>query len=250
MPVWKMKYIAAVFTALLFCLLICSLPSHAVISSTMYSNGGSVIVNTDESWETSNNLLRFGTVNDSYEYGGKSQTIVSLGRTGIMKQDSTKVETLGMLNAFDSAGMFATQTNIPESMCDQANFIAGYGNTSSSRYPETQSVEGLWGLMGSGPGTSYESQVVVDDTVVGVSVSGTTPSGYLYEDVKGSIHSGFDANSTDMQYAYSRHDHGLLTSDDNKSLDAGFDWLWDTSADETVNESANESVSNETEEGD
>lgn len=242
-----MKYIAAVFTALLFCLLICSLPSHAVISSTMYSNGGSVIVNTDESWETSNNLLRFGTVNDSYEYGGKSQTIVSLGRTGIMKQDSTKVETLGMLNAFDSAGMFSTQTNVPETICDASDFIAGYGGSNESRYPETQTVEGLWGLMGSGPGTTYESQVEVNDKVVGVSVKGTTPSGYLYEDVKGSLKSGLDVNSSTLQYSYSRHDHGLLTSDENKSLDGGFDWLWDTNADEIV--SANESVTNETEEG-
>ena len=242
-----MKPLAAVFVALCFVLLICSLPSHAVISSTMYSNGGSVIVNTDESWETSNNLLRFGTVNDSYLYNGKSQTIVSLGRTGIMKQDSTKVETLGMLNAFDSAGMFSTQTNTPESMCDQSNFIAGYGNQSSSRYPETQTVEGLWGLMGSGPGTTYESQVEVNGKVVGVSVKGTTPQGYLYEDVKGSLKSGLDKNSSLMQYSYSRHDHGVLTSDENKTLDAGFDWLWDTNADEIV--SANESVSNETEEG-
>ena len=244
-----MKYIAAVFTALLFCLLICSLPSHAVISSTMYSNGGSIVVNTDESWETSNNLMRFGTVNDSYLYNGKSQTIVSLGRTGVMKQDSTKVETLGMLNAFDSAGMFSTQTNIPESMCDQSNFIAGYGNQSSSRYPETQTVEGLWGLMGSGPGTTYESQVEVKGKTAGVSVKGTTPQGYLYEDVKGSLKSGLDTNSSVLQYSYSRHDHGVLNSDTNKSLDAGFDWLWDTDTEEIVNESTNESVSNETEEG-
>lgn len=241
-----MKPLAAVFVALCFVLLICSLPSHAVVSSTVFSNGGSIIINTDESWETSNNLMRFGTVNDSYEYGGKSQTIVSLGRTGIMKQDSTKVETLGMLNAFDSAGMFATQTNIPESMCDSTNFLAGYGNQSSSRYPETQTVEGLWGLMGSGPGTTYESQVEVNDKVVGVSVKGTSPQGYLYEDVKGSMKSGLDVNSSLMQYSYSRHDHGVLTSDMNKTLDGGFDWLWNTNADEIV--LANESVSNETEE--
>ena len=242
-----MKYIAVIFAPLLFCLIICSLPGQAVISSSVYANGGSIIVNTDESWETSDNLMRFGTVNDSYEYGGKSQTIVSLGRTGIMKTDSTKVETLGMLNAFDSAGMFSTQTNIPESMCDQSNFIAGYGNQSSSRYPETQTVEGLWGLMGSGPGTTYESQVEVQGKVVGVSVKGTTPQGYLYEDVKGSLKSGLDVNSSTLQYSYSRHDHGLAMSDENKTLDAGFDWLWDTNADEIV--SANESVTNETEEG-
>lgn len=241
-----MKYIAAVFTALIFVLIICSLPAHAVISSTMYSNGGSIVVNTDESWETSNNLMRFGTVNDSYLYNGKSQTIVSLGRTGIMKQDSTKVETLGMLNAFDSAGMFSTQTNIPESICDSTNFLAGYGNESTSRYPETQTVEGLWGLMGSGPGTTYESQVEVNDKVVGVSVRGTTPQGYLYEDVKGSLKSGLDTNSSPLQYSYSRHDHAVLNSDVNKSLDAGFDWLWDTDTEEIV--SANESVTNETEE--
>ena len=230
-----MKYIAFVFTSLVFCLILCSI-SDAVISSSVYANGGSIIVNTDESWETSDNLMRFGTVNDSYEYGGKSQTIVSLGRTGIMKTDSTRVETLGMLNAFDSAGMFSTQTNIPESMCDQSNFIAGYGNENSSRYPETQTVEGLWGIMGSGPGTTYESQVTTAGTVVGVSVKGTTPSGYLYEDVKGSIKSGLDKNSSLMQYSYSRHDHGVLTSDTNKSLDGGFDWLWDTEIDEIVNE--------------
>ncbi|OQA53518.1 MAG: hypothetical protein BWY45_03017 [Euryarchaeota archaeon ADurb.Bin294] len=230
-----MKYIAFVFASLVFCLILCSI-SDAVISSSVYANGGSIIVNTDESWETSNNLMRFGTVNDSYEYGGKSQTIVSLGRTGIMKSDSTRVETLGMLNAFDSAGMFSTQTNIPESMCDQSNFIAGYGNQSSSRYPETQTVEGLWGLMGSGPGTTYESQVEVNDKVVGVSVKGTTPQGYLYEDVKGSLKSGLDVNSSTLQYSYSRHDRAVLNSDANKSLDGGFDWLWDTETEEIVNE--------------
>lgn len=231
-----MKYLAVIIGSLLFCLLICSI-SDAVISSSVYANGGSIIINTDESWETSNNLMRFGTVNDSYEYGGKSQTIVSLGRTGIMKTDSTKVETLGMLNAFDSAGMFSTQTNIPESMCDQSNFIAGYGNNqSSSRYPETQTVEGLWGLMGSGPGTTYESRVEVQGKTVGVSIKGTTPSGYLYEDVKGSLKSGLDTNSSTLQYSYSRHDHGVLNSDTNKSLDGGFDWLWDTETDEIVNE--------------
>jgi len=230
-----MKYIAFVFASLVFCLILCSI-SDAVISSSVYANGGSIIINTDESWETSNNLMRFGTVNDSYEYGGKSQTIVSLGRTGIMKSDSTRVETLGMLNAFDSAGMFSTQTNIPESMCDQSNFIAGYGNQSSSRYPETQTVEGLWGLMGSGPGTTYESQVEVNDKVVGVSVKGTTPQGYLYEDVKGDLKSGLDTNSSTLQYSYSRHDHAVLNSDANKSLDGGFDWLWDTETEEIVNE--------------
>jgi len=242
-----MKYIALVVVAVCLCLIICSLPAHAAVSSTVFSNGGSIIVNTDESFETSNNLLRFGTVNDSYLYNGKSQTIVSLGRTGIMKTDTTKVETLGMLNAFDSVGMFSTQTNIPESMCDQSNFLSGYGNQSSSRYPETQTVEGLWGLMGSGPGTTYESKVTTAGKTVGVSVKGTTPSGYMYEDVKGSIKSGLDKNSSLMQYSYSRHDHGVLTSDTNKSLDGGFDWLWDTSAEQAVNET-DESVSNQTEE--
>ena len=231
-----MKYIAFAFASLVFCLILCSLPTDAIITSSVYANGGSIIINTDESWETSDNLLRFGAVNDSYEYGGKSQTIVSLGRTGIMKTDSTKVETLGMLNAFDSAGMFSTQTNIPESMCDQSNFLSGYGNQSSSRYPETQTVEGLWGLMGSGPGTTYESQVEVQGKTVGVSIKGTTPSGYLYEDVKGSLKSGLDTNSSIMQYSYSRHDHAVLNSDANKSLDGGFDWLWDTETEEIVNE--------------
>ena len=230
-----MKYIALVFASLIFSLILCSI-SDAVISSSAYANGGSIIVNTDESWETSDNLMRFGTVNDSYEYGGKSQTIVSLGRTGIMKTDSTKVETLGMLNAFDSAGMFSTQTNVPESMCDQSNFLSGYGNQSSSRLPETQTVEGLWGLMGSGHGTTYESQVEVQGKTVGVSVKGTTPSGYLYEDVKGSLKSGLDTNSSTLQYSYSRHDHAVLNSDANKSLDGGFDWLWDTETEEIVNE--------------
>ena len=161
----------------------------------------------------------------------------SLGRTGIQKTESTRVETLGMLNAFDSAGMFSTQTNVPETICDASDFIAGYGgNNSDSRYPETQTVEGLWGLMGSGPGTTYESQVEIAGTVVGVSIKGTTPSGYLYEDVKGSLKSGLDKNSSTLQYSYSRHDHAVLNSDANKSLDGGFDWLWDTETEEIVNE--------------
>ena len=165
-----------------------------------------------------------------------------------MKQDSTKVETLGMLNAFDSAGTFSTQTNVPETICDASDFIAGYGGSNESRYPETQTVEGLWGLMGSGPGTTYESQVEIAGTVVGVSVKGTSPSGYLYEDVKGSIKAGLDKNESTLQYSYSRHDHGLLHSDENKSLDGGFDWLWDTSAEEIVNgtdEAVNETAEEE-----
>jgi len=237
-----------IIIALIFCVVLCALPSHGLVTSSVYSNGGSIIINTDESWETSDNLMRFGTVNDSYIYGGISQTILTLGRTGIQKTDTTRVETTGMLNAFDSAGMFSTQSNIPESMCDQANFIAGYGNGSSSRLPETQTVEGLWGLMGSGPGTTYESQVEVNDKVVGVSVKGTSPQGYLYEDVKGSLKSGLDVNSSTLQYSYSRHDHGLLHSDENKSLDGGFDWLWDTSAEEIVNgtdEAVNETAEEE-----
>lgn len=240
-----MKPIPLILIAFISILLTCSI-SDGVVSSVLYANGGSVIVNTDESWETSDNLMRFGTVIDSYLYNGKSQTIVSLGRTGIMKQDSTKVETTGMLNAFDTAGMFSTQTNIPESICDQSNFLAGYGDQNSSRYPETQTVEGIWGLMGSGPGTTYESQVEVQGKTVGVSVQGTTPQGYLYEDVRGSLKSGLDTNSSTLQYSYSRHDHGLLSSDVNKSLDGGFDWLWDVNAESIVE--ANESVSNQTEE--
>ena len=240
------KLLILVFVSLLFLVILAALPANAIISSSLYHNGGSIIINTKECSETSDNLFHFGTTNDFYKQTGKSQTILSLGRTGIKKQDSTQVETLGMLNAFDSVGMYSTQINIPESICDATNFLAGYGNTSSSRYPETQSVEGLWGLMGSGPGTSYESQVEVNDKVVGVSVKGTTPQGYLYEDVKGSLKSGLDVNSSTLQYSYSRHDHGVLTSDENKTLDAGFDWLWDTNADEIV--SANESVLNETEE--
>ena len=156
-----------------------------------------------------------------------------------MKTDSTKVETLGMLNAFDSAGMFSTQTNIPESMCDQSNFLSGYGNQSSSRLPETQTVEGLWGLMGSGPGTTYESQVEVQGKAVGVSAKGTTPSGYLYEDVKGSLKSGLDTNSSLLQYSYSRHDHALLRLNETDSASGAIDWLWNGEEEMPANETVN-----------
>jgi len=181
--------------------------------------------------------MRFGTVNDSYIYGGTSQTILTLGRSGIQKTDTTRVETTGMLNAFDSAGMFSTQSNIPESMCDQANFIAGYGNQSSSRYPETQTIEGLWGMMGSGEGTTYESAVTVDDKTVSYSGVGTSPNGYLFEDVKGSLKSGLDTNSSLLQYSYSRHDHALLRLNETDSASGAIDWLWNESADEDTNTS-------------
>jgi hypothetical protein len=175
--------------------------------------------------------MRFGTVNDSYLYNGKSQTILTLGRSGIQKTDTTKVETLGMLNAFDTAGMFSTQTNEPESICDSNGFLLENGTP--GRFPETQTVEGMWGMMGSGPGTSYESKVVVDDTTVAASIVGTSPNGYLFEDVKGSIKSGLDKNSSIMQYSYSRHDHALTRLDEAESPSGAMDWVWDV---EPVNE--------------
>ena len=54
--------------------------------------------------------------------------------------------------------------------------------------------------------------------------------------MKGSLKSGLDKNSSTLQYSYSRHDHAVLNSDANKSLDGGFDWLWDTETEEIVNE--------------
>lgn len=242
-----MKLELAIITAVLFCVVLCALPAHAVISSSVYSNGGSIIINTDESLETSNNLMRFGTTNDSYQYGGKSQTILTLGRSGIQKTDSTKVETLGMLNAFDTAGMFSTQTNVPETICDENGYLISNG-TDSSRYPETQTVEGMWGTMASGPGTSYESQIVVDETLVAASVVGTSPNGYLFEDVKGSIKSGLDKNQSLLQRSYSRHDHALVRLDEAEDPSGAIDWLWDTTTEEIVNESANETVNETVEE--
>jgi hypothetical protein len=228
-----------IIIALVFCVVLCTLPSHGLVTSSVYSNGGSIIVTSSESWETSDNLLRFGTVNDSYIYGGISQTILTLGRTGIQKTDTTRVETTGMLNAFDSAGMFSTQSNIPESMCDQANFIAGYGNQSSSRLPETQTVEGLWGMMGSGEGTTYESAVTVDDKTVSYSGVGTSPNGYLFEDVKGSLKSGMDTNSSLLQYSYSRHDHARVLLDEAIAPSGAIDWLWNGEEEMPANETVN-----------
>jgi len=242
-----MKYIIIAVLAVFFCLILCSFPSSAVISSSAYSNGGSIILNSEECYETSNDLMRFGTSNDSYLYNGKSQTIVSLGRTGVQKTDTTRVETLGMLNAFDTVGMFATQTNSPETPCDENNFLIN--GTDSSRYPETQTAEGMWGLMGSGPGTTYESEIVTNGKTVGASVQGTTPQGYLYEDAYGALYAGLNKSETILQYSYYRHDHGLLSSDENKSLDAGYDWLWDTSAEEIVNDTPANETGNETVEG-
>lgn len=224
-----------IILAILFCVVLCTLPSHGLVTSSVYSNGGSIIINTDESWETSDNLMRFGTVNDSYIYGGISQTILTLGRSGIQKTDTTRVETTGMLNAFDSAGMFSTQTNIPETPCDSNGFLIENGTP--GRLPETQSVEGLWGMMGSGEGTSYESAVTVDDKTVSYSGVGTSQNGYLYEDVKGSLKSGLDKNSSLLQYSYSRHDHALLRLNETENPSGAIDWLWNESADEEVNAS-------------
>lgn len=231
-----MRYNAAVFTALLFCLIICSLPSHAAVYSSVYANGGSIAVKSSEMTEVSNNLLRFGTSNDSYLQNGRSAAILTLGRSGIQKDDqNTKVETLGMLNAFDAAGLFSTQTHIPETICDAENFIPGENTTGQSRYPETQTAEILTGTMGSGEGTSYESQVVVNGKTIGVSSRATTPSGYLMHAARGTMLAGQDKNSSLLQYRYDRTDFSVMNSDENKTLDAGIDWLWDITADDVVN---------------
>lgn len=234
---------------LILAILICIFPTCGSFSSG-YANGGSITSISKECSTSADVMPQFGKVSDYYLQNAKSQTILSLGRTGIQQEgDSTKVETLGMLNAFDRAGLFSTQTNIPEQTCDTGGFLIE-NNTDSSRYPETQSMEGLWGLMGSGEGTSYESQVVVNGKTIGVSVRGTTPQGYLYEDARGDIKTGFDKNNSLLQYTYSKHEHHLYTSNETKALDAGRDWLWDESADAMVNETDDEPVNNTTGEED
>jgi hypothetical protein len=94
-------------------------------------------------------------------------------------------------------------------------------------------------MMGSGEGTTYESAVVVDGKTVSYSGVGTSPNGYLFEDVKGSLKSGLDTNSSLLQYSYSRHDHALLRLNEIDSASGAIDWLWDGEEEMPANETVN-----------
>ena len=94
-------------------------------------------------------------------------------------------------------------------------------------------------MMGSGEGTSYESAVTVDDKTVSYSGVGTSPNGYLFEDVKGSLKSGLDTNSSLLQYSYSRHDHAWVLLDEAVAPSGAIDWLWNGEEEEPANETVN-----------
>jgi len=48
--------------------------SAGILTTTFEHNGGSSCINTDHSYESAIDLMRFGIVNGSYEYGGASKT--------------------------------------------------------------------------------------------------------------------------------------------------------------------------------
>ena len=195
--------------------------------------------------------MRFGTVNGTYQYGGASTNLITLGRTGISHQSesgngilsSTSAESLGMISVMDSAGMFITQSYNPSTPCEQDNFVPGGNNSTELRYPETQTAEGRLFTTGTNGYSKYQSATAISGNTLALSGSMEGKQSSLIGDLIGSAKQGFDANSSTLNYNYQAHDHLVGYSDPETGQDDAINFLW---SDFSVNATLGEEVTNNT----
>ncbi len=243
-----------VILSILLSILIIGSSSSALLQTSATHNGGSSCINVERSYETATNLMRFGTTNGTYEYGGSSTSIISLGRTGYTHESesgngiisSTSVESTGMLNTWDTAGQFSTQSYQPETPCESGNIegnITGENET-SERYPETSTAEAQ--MMGTGTNgySKYESATVIRGKALALSASMKGAESSLIGDIKASTKRGFNSSEGTLNFAYSAHDHLVGYSDPNVGQDDTFNFIWNAGSldEEIVNNTTSEEV--------
>ena len=235
-----------------------AMPTRADIESTVKANGGTIIIKSSGSWETAN-PLHDGFISrefDSYQSASSTSSIIASGRSAVEKTTSMKrsraekntviAETTGTMMTADSVGMFSTQVNIPESICETGNIeLADYAD--EGRYPETQNAVARAGMIGTGAGTRYQSETQYDNKAVAISAEAETPLGMMFLDAAGHFSAGVNKSETILNYEYMRDDMIRVYSHENKTLDAVVSWLWDIDVEDVAAENitANKTMENE-----
>jgi hypothetical protein len=251
---------------LLFAMVICCACS-ADLTSTLNATGGKILVSHETSIQTANGvgLTKFGAAfaNGSYSYQGSDTKILTNGHTGITRDASTTGQmiaadtsllTTGQMNAFISTGQVADQANIPAVLCESNDVLAG-GTSDSGKYPLHQDATGLYGVMASGKDgrlASYQSSATVSDTVMAASNTFSFPVGYYYDNTLANTLTGFDKNSTGLNFASTEHVHNIIADNETFGGASGvaelvFDASTSVAEDDTINE--NITISNQTYEG-
>lgn len=218
-----MSKITLVFLSLLVIFSLFITPMTAVSTTTVEGAvSGSVTYCQKVSMETSGTgLPRFGA-NQSidYTYDGSQTSVLTNGRTYFTRKTTvdqtdsnyyagtTGLSTDYMALAEDTAGMMNIQSNEPENMCDQNNFLNGYGT--SGQYPVSESFEGKTGVV-LHAGGAYESEVGLNNGDVHLSgAADITSKGYLYQDKIVTSMKGFDKNATALNLATSETMHTVI----------------------------------------
>ena len=225
-----------IVSALLIILLVV-FASHAegtILTTEGYHNGGSCLISSEQWYESGTNLMQFGAVNGTYNYGAATTKALTLGRSGYMRQSDSgdgfygqfDISTEGMLNAFDTGAMVDIMSYKPESACDQDGFLDGVSNGSPGRYPASQSVDYLSGTMSSGPGTRYQSTQSVDETTLTYDYQVNTPVGYHMTNLMGSYKSGKSKNESTLNFDYGVHEFTMSSANESAPLDSAFSYSW------------------------
>ena len=215
-------------------------------------------MDTSHSYEVATNLMRFGQVNGTYQYGGEETSIITLGRTGISHSSqaangiisSTNAESLGLISTRDSTGLFTTQSYQAATPCEQDNFVPGGNNSTEERFPETTTAEGV--ILGTGTDgyNVYSSSKAISGKTLAQSASLVSTQGSkssLIGDIKQSRKVGFNSSTNDLNFDQQTHDHVIGYSDES-GQDTTINFLIsdisvnNTLGEEVVNNSTSEEV--------
>ncbi len=223
--------IATGLVLILIALILSHVVNADIYESQGYSNGGDSSGCFQQWGTTGSNIMKFGTVNDSENYHAASYQFTTLGKSGYAKQitsgetfsSTMDISASHMLNYFETGAMADYQANVPDSICDTD--LGDIGTGPSGKYPSSQSVDYLTGIMATNS-SRYQSSIEIAGTTLTHDITATSKDGYYYNDLKGYLKAGFDKNSSDLSLAYGVHDHTVTRSNETAPLNVGFDYSW------------------------
>jgi hypothetical protein len=207
---------------ILMCLLVIISPTMAGYTSSVYGQSDSINMHTAVYQSSTDGSYKFGQLSGTMDESGNTHSTLTLGRTAVTRdvtidasvanayKSKTSVDTLGMINSHDNSGIYDLKSNIPDTICDAAgNIVAMDTNSTTSRYPSQQNVEGMFGTMSSGNVQYDGTTATVDDTMLN-SMKLTADTGKLYKDFEASAIKGFNKSDTSIGYENDIRDHALI----------------------------------------
>lgn len=239
MSVYEKNQLIAIIALLLF-FLACSV--SATVSSSDYSNGGTLFSASHASYEIEGDGY--------YQHGGISSRVTTNGRSALdrtiemsgaktIEQNSYMQVTDGTMIVNEAGAVWSSQTNISDTDCVYGS-IADQGSTTAGRYPETNAAQSYIGIIGNGTGTEYQSQLIVDDKLLAMSMSGITPHGLTWADSSGKYELGLSKNITERQYLYTQENRLISVDHDGEIANAVESFLWDIIQEDIINGTVNE----------